>query len=99
LTFQIFAKENCILCRKAQEVLSRVGVEMRVRYVEGPNATADNVADFAWHDWVDKMPLVVAMDGTEVVERWDGEGIEKGFTPAVRRLLDADTTTATATSA
>lgn len=85
----MFAKENCELCQKAQEVLSRIGVETDVRYVEGAKATPENIADFAWHDWVDKMPLVVALDEDQVVAKWNGDAIKLGFTPEVRRVLEA----------
>jgi hypothetical protein len=60
---------------------------MDVRYVDGPEATPENVADFAWYDWVDKMPLVVALDGSKVVGRWNGDAIRQRFTPEVRNLL------------
>jgi hypothetical protein len=70
-------------------VLAHIGVETDVRYVEGPRATPENVADLAWHDWVDKMPLVVALDDDQVVAKWNGDAIRGGFTPAVRSLLAA----------
>lgn len=66
-------------------------METDVRYVEGVRATPDNVADFAWHDWVDKMPLVVALVDGRVVARWNGDAIRLGFTPEVRRLLETGT--------
>jgi len=87
LQFQVFAKEGCELCTKAQDVLKRVGVEAVVRYVDGPNATVDNLADFAWYDWTDKPPLVVVRRGDDVVARWDGKTVMEGLTPVVRKLL------------
>lgn len=94
MTFQVFAKENCRLCRKAREILARLPVETEVRYVDGPDATPENVADFAWHDWVDKMPLVVAFDGDRVLERWDGSRIERRWLPEIRGWLAAHTVSA-----
>ena len=41
MNFQVFAKENCELCKKAQDVLSRAGVVPEVRYVEGAAATPE----------------------------------------------------------
>ena len=87
MQFQVFAKEGCELCAKAQDVLKRVGVEAVVRYVDGPNATVDNLADFAWYDWTDKPPLVVVRRGDDVVARWDGKTVMAGLTPVVRKLL------------
>ena len=67
MNFQVFARENCELCKKAQDVLSRAGVVPEVRYVEGVAATPENLADFAWFDWTDTPPLVVATDGDKIV--------------------------------
>jgi hypothetical protein len=75
LNFQVFARENCELCQKAQDVLSRAGVVPEVRYVEGNAATPENLADFAWFDWTDTPPLVVAAD------------IKDAWLPQVRRWL------------
>ena len=88
MTFQVFAKENCVLCAKAQAVLSRLDVSTEVRYVEGAAATPENIADFAWYDWADKMPLVVVTDGRTVLRRWDGSHIEGRWLPEVRDWLD-----------
>lgn len=87
LEFQVFAKEGCELCAKAQEILRRAGVEPVVRYVDGPNATVDNLADFAWYDWTDKPPLVIVKRGEEILARWDGRTVTAGLTPVVRQLL------------
>lgn len=87
MQFQVFAKEGCELCAKAQDVLERAGVEPVIRYVDGPHATVDNLADFAWYDWTDKPPLVVVRRGGEVVARWDGKTVMAGLTPVVRQLL------------
>lgn len=90
MTFQIFAKADCSLCRKAQGVLARLKVEPVVRYVDGPDATSDNVADFAWFDWVDKMPLVIVVEDDQVVARWDGTSVgsrEAPWTPVVKEWL------------
>lgn len=89
MIFQVFAKTDCPTCRKAQDVLSRLGVNARVRYVDGPAATPDNVAAFAWHDWVDKMPLVIVTDdaGDDVLQRWDGNSIADRWLPVVREWL------------
>lgn len=89
MIFQVFAKENCPTCRKAQDVLSRLGVTTRVRYVDGPQATPDNVAALAWFDWVDKMPLVVVTDESRdhVIQRWDGNSIAGRWLPVVRDWL------------
>jgi|UniRef100_A0A7V3PUE4 hypothetical protein len=73
--FHIFAREGCKICTKAQQVLSRLGVPYQVRYVDGPTATVENLADFAYYDWTDSPPLVVAIDGGQVLARWDGETI------------------------
>lgn len=75
MVFQIFAREGCEICAKAQQVLSRLGVQFQVRYVDGPNATVDNLADFAFYDWVDTPPLVVVTEGDKVLARWDGNEI------------------------
>ena len=66
MNFQVFARENCELCKKAQDVLSRAGVVPEVRYVEGTAATPENLADFAWYDWTDTPPLVIATDGDRI---------------------------------
>jgi len=87
LNFQVFAKENCQLCKKAQDVLSRAGVVPEVRYVEGTAATPENLADFAWFDWTDSPPLIVASDGDKVVGRWAGDDIKDAWLPEVRRWL------------
>ena len=94
MVFQIFAKENCPTCRKAQDVLSRLGVPAQVRYVDGPRATPENVAALAWHDWVDKMPLVLVTEETgangpagqteKVIQRWDGSSIADRWFTVVR---------------
>lgn len=75
MEFHIFAREGCKLCAKAQQVLSRLGVPCQVRYVDGPNARLENLADFAYYDWTDTPPLVVAVDGNRVLARWDGNAI------------------------
>lgn len=91
MLFQIFAKENCPTCQKAQDVLSRLKVPTEVRYVDGPQATPDNVAALAWHDWVDKMPLVlVTDDAQEVVQRWDGSSIADRWFTVVRDWVSAN---------
>lgn len=87
MTFQVFARENCDLCKKAQEVLGHVGVVPEVRYVEGAAATPENLADFAWYDWTDTPPLVVASDGDKVLGRWVGDDIQAAWLPEVRRWL------------
>jgi hypothetical protein len=87
LIFQVFAKENCELCQKAQDVLSRAGVVPEVRYVEGTAATPENLADFAWFDWTDTPPLVVATDGDKIVGRWVAADIKDAWLPHVRRWL------------
>ena len=89
MVFQVFAKEDCPTCQKAQGILNRLGVNARVRYVDGPKATPDNVAALAWYDWVDKMPLVVVTDepsGT-VLQRWDGRSIAGRWMPVVQDWL------------
>ncbi len=94
LTFQVFAKENCPVCKKAQGVLTRLGVDMAVRYVEGPKATPENVADFAWYDWADVMPLVVATEGERALKRWNGKDIsdkEHAWMPEVQNWLASHT--------
>jgi len=83
----VFAKENCALCRKAQAVLSRLGVEPVVRYVDGPRASAENIADLAWYDWTDKMPLIVVTEADQVLKSWDGTKVEGRFLPEVREWL------------
>lgn len=60
---------------------------MRVRYVEGPQATAENIADFAWYDWTDKMPLVVVTEHDRVLARWDGRHIEGRWMPEVQAWI------------
>jgi len=88
LNFQVFAKENCEICQKAQDVLSRAGVVPEVRYVEGIAATPENLADFAWFDWTDTPPLIVAIDGDRIVGRWVGADIIKeAWLPKVRSWL------------
>ncbi len=72
MEFHIFAREGCKLCIKAEQVLSRLGVPCQVRYVDGPNARAEDLAAFAYYDWTDSPPLVVALDGNRVLARWDG---------------------------
>lgn len=86
MVFQVFAKENCPACTKAQKILGDLKVEMQVRYVEGSQATVENVADFAWYDWANQAPLVVVLDGERVVQRWDGEEITRkgdAWTPKI----------------
>lgn len=87
LTFQVFAKEDCPICQKAQSILTRLGVRADVRYVDGPKATAENVAAFAWHDWVDKMPLVVVTEDEEELQRWDGNTIAGRWMPVVQEWI------------
>ena len=87
MVFQVFAKEGCELCQKAQDVLSRIGVDAQVRYVDGPNATAENLADFAWYDWTDKPPLIVATEAGRTLKRWDGRDLQTAWMPEVRRWL------------
>jgi hypothetical protein len=58
-----------------------------VRYVEGSRATTDNVADFAWYDWVDKLPLVVVTQGDRVLARWDGNKVGARWMPVVEEWL------------
>ena len=84
MNFQIFARENCVVCTKAKEILARVGIEPNVRYVDGPNATPENVADLAWNDWVDSPPLVLASEGDKVVGRWDGEAVKDAWLPKMQ---------------
>ena len=87
MTFQVFAKEECVLCRKAQGVLARLHVDTQVRYVDGSGATPENVADFAWYDWADKMPLVVVTEGERVLQKWNGSNVEGRWLPEVRKWL------------
>lgn len=87
MTFQVFAKEGCELCQKAQTVLQHAGVTPSVRYVDGPAATPENLADFAWFDWTDKPPLVVVTEGEQVLARWDGTDIQAAWLPQVREWL------------
>ncbi|MFO7675456.1 MAG: glutaredoxin domain-containing protein [bacterium] len=100
MIFQLFAKENCPTCQKAQAVLRRLGVTPQVRYVDGPQATPDNVAEFAWHDWVDKMPLVIVTDDAagDVVQRWDGNSVAGRWFPVVQEWLAGHPATAGAES-
>ncbi len=72
MVFKIFAREGCKICTKAQEVLNRLGVNYELRYVDGEKATAENLADFAYHDWTDTPPLVVAIEGEQILAKWDG---------------------------
>ncbi len=87
MEFQVFAKEGCELCRKARSVLEHVGVEPHVRYVDGPNATPEDLADFAWYDWTDKPPLVVATESGRTLGRWDGRDIQDAWLPHLRAWL------------
>ena len=87
MTFQVFAKEGCELCEKAQSVLKHAGVEPEVRYVEGTAATPENMADFAWYDWTDKPPLVVALEEGRLVQRWDGRDVMAAWLPHLRQWL------------
>ncbi|MBM3322944.1 glutaredoxin [candidate division WOR-3 bacterium] len=87
MEFQVFAKEGCELCRKARSVLEHVGVEPQVRYVDGPNATPEDLADFAWYDWTDKPPLVVATESGRTLRRWDGRDIQEAWLPHLRQWL------------
>ncbi len=87
LTFQVFSKDHCQICLKAQAVLRRFGFEPAVRYVDGPEATPENLADFAWLDWTDTPPLVVAIEGDKVLARWTGEAIRGSWVPVLRRWL------------
>jgi hypothetical protein len=64
-----------------------VGVNATVRYVDGPHATPENLADFAWYDWTDKPPLVVVTEGESVLARWDGKDIQAAWMPQVRQWL------------
>ncbi|MGQ9708224.1 MAG: glutaredoxin domain-containing protein [bacterium] len=75
MVFQIFAREGCEICTKAQQVLSRLGVQYQVRYVDGANASLDNLADFAFYDWTDTPPLVVVTEGDRVLARWGGSEV------------------------
>lgn len=75
MVFQIFAREGCVTCAKARQVLAYLGVEVRVRYVDGPAATPENLADLAWFDWTDTPPLVVVTEGDKVLQRWTGDEI------------------------
>jgi hypothetical protein len=94
LQFQVFAKEKCDVCTKAQEVLRNLGVDYQVRYVEGADATPENLADMAWFDWADKAPLVAAIEDGRMLKRWDGSEIadtkqKTSWTLAVRDWLSA----------
>ncbi|MGQ9678399.1 MAG: hypothetical protein ACUVUD_03870 [bacterium] len=75
MVFRIFAREGCVTCAKAQQVLMRFGVEVQVQYVDGPTVTPENLADLAWFDWTDNPPLVVATEGDKVLQRWTGDDI------------------------
>lgn len=75
MEFHIFAREGCTLCAKAQQVLARLNVPYQVRYLDGVNATDENLADFAYYDWTDNLPLVVALKGKQVLARWDGAAV------------------------
>lgn len=68
-------------------MLAHAGVTPVVRYVDGPSATPENVADFAWFDWTDKPPLVVVTEGERVLARWDGRDIGAAWLPQVRKWL------------
>lgn len=52
------------------------------------------MADFAWYDWTDKMPLVVVTEGGEqgvcrkVLQRWDGNNVGGRWFPVVRDWLN-----------
>ncbi len=97
MEFQIFAREGCKLCTKAQQVLARLGLPYQVRYVDGPNATVENLADFAYYDWTDSPPLVVAIEGGRVLARWDGEAVgdeTKSWHLTLERWLTEQRTTA-----
>lgn len=87
MNFQVFAKEDCELCKKAQDVLSRAGVVPEVRYVEGTAATPENLADFAWYDWTDSPPLVVATDVETILGRLVAADIKTAWLPEVKRWL------------
>ncbi len=88
MTFQVFAKEDCVLCHKAQAVLARLDIKPLVRYVEGSKATPEDIADFAWYDWSDKMPLVVVTEGEQVLHKWNGGNVEGRWMPEVRKWLE-----------
>lgn len=91
MEFLVFARENCDICVKAQGVLKRLGIDALIRYVDGPNASPENVADLAWYDWVDKSPLVVVKEGERVLKRWDGSEIadeSRSWMQAVRGWLN-----------
>ncbi len=75
MEFQIFAREGCEVCEKARQVLSRFGVPIRVRFIDGLSATVDDLADFAFFGWTDTPPLVVVTQGGRVLKRWDGNDI------------------------
>lgn len=91
MVFQIFAKENCDICIKAKKVLKNIGIEPQVRYVEGPEATVANIADFAWFDWTDKSPLVVVTEGDRLLRRWTADQIagNSSWTKEVKNWLSA----------
>ncbi len=100
MVFQIFARENCPVCTKAQDVLNRVrsrfGIDVQVRYVNGALATPENMADLAWHDWTDSPPLVVAIEGERVLGRWDGNDIadtSRSWQRTVERWLEEQRST------
>jgi len=100
VVFQIFAREDCPVCTKAQDVLNRVrarfDIEVQVRYVQGASTTADNLADMAWHDWTDSPPVVVAIKGDQVLKRWDGNDIadtSRSWQRMVERWLEEQRST------
>ncbi|MCL6466238.1 MAG: glutaredoxin [candidate division WOR-3 bacterium] len=92
MVFQIFAREGCVTCAKAQQVLARFGVPVEVRYVDGPSATPENLADLAYFDWTDTPPLVVVTEGDKVLQRWDGNDIadtSRSWHQTVERWLES----------
>ncbi|MEO0079918.1 MAG: glutaredoxin domain-containing protein [candidate division WOR-3 bacterium] len=94
MEFQVFARENCHYCTKAQKILRLLNAPMRVRYIDGPNATPENMADLAWLNWVDEPPLVVVVEGKRVLQRWDGQDVasrERAWYPVVREWLRTHT--------
>ncbi len=95
MVFKIFAREGCDVCIKARDVLGRLGVPVEVCYVDGANATVENVADLAWFDWTDTPPLVVVTEGNKVLARWTGDDIAaaRSWHKAVERWLEAQRST------